>query len=411
MRKLIAKLVCSPACMVSVGLLARLVYMAASHCYRFDLQYWHGFEMAGIGRFLAMGRGFMLEPSAGPSAWTGPIYPGVLAIIFRIFGVFSDAAAVAVVVFNSIFAALTSWTVYRISRRVCNETVAVWAGWIWAFLPSSVYFSLFWIWETTLSAFLLSAVFLLTLSLENNPRLLPWCGYGLLWGLLGLTNPAALAWLPFSGCWLLFRSHRRPYVLRIMISALLFWVTLTPWLMRNYITFHQPFLLRSGFGVNLRAGNNPLAEGWWVQEYTYRNPVLLAEYRKLGEAAFVDGQGRLAREWIEQHPQRFLALTIRKVIFFWTGIPHQGLEIAKNFLFSLMSLLSIAGLLLAIKRHIHGVFLFATLFISYPLIYYITFPQPRYRHAIEPELVVLAVYFVWAGLVAMRRRAAAFASG
>ena len=184
-----------------------------------------------------------------------------------------------------------------------------------------------------------------------------------------------------------------------------------PWLVRNYLKFDEPFLLRSGFGANLRAGNNSLAKGWWVQEYTYLNPVLLAEYRQLGEAAFVDKQGRLARRWIKRHPREFLTLTARRVIFFWAGIPHQGLEVGKNVLFFLMSLLSIAGLLLAIKRHLHGAFLFATLFISYPLTYYITFPQPRYRHAIEPELVVLAVYFVWAGLLALRRRPAASALG
>ena len=29
----------------------------------------------------------------------------------------------------------------------------------------------------------------------------------------------------------------------------------------------------------------------------------------------------------------------------------------------------------------------------YPLIYYICFPQPRYRHPIDPELLILGVYF------------------
>ena len=63
----------------------------------------------------------------------------------------------------------------------------------------------------------------------------------------------------------------------------------------------------------------------------------------------------------------------------------------RNLLFLASSLLSIGGLLLAFKRRVHGVFLFATLLLSYPLIYYITVPEPRYRHAIEPELVILAV--------------------
>jgi hypothetical protein len=58
------------------------------------------------------------------------------------------------------------------------------------------------------------------------------------------------------------------------------------------------------------------------------------------------------------------------------------------------SILAIGGLMLAAKRRIHGVFLFATLLGFYPLIYYFTFPTPRYRHAIDPELVILAVFLI-----------------
>jgi hypothetical protein len=41
---------------------------------------------------------------------------------------------------------------------------------------------------------------------------------------------------------------------------------------------------------------------------------------------------------------------------------------------------------------VHGVFLFASLLIVYPLVFYVSFPQPRYRHPIDPMLTILAVY-------------------
>ena len=66
----------------------------------------------------------------------------------------------------------------------------------------------------------------------------------------------------------------------------------------------------------------------------------------------------------------------------------------KNLVFLASSLLSIGGLLLAFKRRVHGVFLFATLLLFYPLTYYISVPEPRYRHAIEPELVILAMFLI-----------------
>ena len=114
----------------------------------------------------------------------------------------------------------------------------------------------------------------------------------------------------------------------------------------------------------------------------------------MGEAAFDTEQGDLAKEWIAQHPQTFLVLSFRRFIFFWAGIPRAGLEQVENLLFLVSSLLAIGGLLLAAKRRVHGVFLFATLLVFYPLIYYFTFPTPRYRHAIDPELVILAVFLI-----------------
>jgi len=36
--------------------------------------------------------------------------------------------------------------------------------------------------------------------------------------------------------------------------------------------------------------------------------------------------------------------------------------------------------------------LFASLLLFYPLVYYVSFPHPRYRHPIDPMLLMLAVY-------------------
>ena len=44
-------------------------------------------------------------------------------------------------------------------------------GMVWALLPYSIYWSVVWVWETSLSAFLLSLLFLLTLEMEDDDRL------------------------------------------------------------------------------------------------------------------------------------------------------------------------------------------------------------------------------------------------
>ncbi len=52
------------------------------------------------------------------------------------------------------------------------------------------------------------------------------------------------------------------------------------------------------------------------------------------------------------------------------------------------------GLGLALKRGKTFAFLFLWLMLAYPLLYYLVFSLPRYRHPIEPEMFILAVYLV-----------------
>ncbi len=387
----------SPAFIVATAFVVRLLYLAVSHCYRFTHQYWDGFEMADIARHLVMGRGFILVEGAGPSAWATPTYPGLVALIFRLTGIYSPASAVIILACNSLFAALTCLVIYHIARRLYGENVALWSAWLWAFLPSSLYFSLYWVWETTLSALLLSLAFLLTLRMDGDDRLRHWTLYGLLWAAIALTNPSLLPWLPFSGCWLayrLYRQHRR-WLLPVLMGSVVFWAGLSPWLIRNYNQFADPLILRQAFGTNLRSGNNPVAQGWWVSGYGPNNPLLLDRYKKIGEQAFMDEQGRVAKAWIAANPRRFAVLCSRRFVFFWTGIPHGGREALKNVLLSLTSVLALAGLAITLRKHLRGAFLLTTLLFAYPLIYYITFPQLRYVHPIEPEMVVLAVFCLW----------------
>jgi asparagine N-glycosylation enzyme membrane subunit Stt3 len=135
--------------MVVVGLVVRGLYIVIAHSYRFDPSYWLVFEMAYLGHSLATGHGFRSPfwGYTGPSAWTAPLYPWVISLAFRAFGIYSHSAAFAILVFNSVFSTLTSWTIYRIARRVFNETVAVWSGWVGALLPYSIYWAVVWIWK------------------------------------------------------------------------------------------------------------------------------------------------------------------------------------------------------------------------------------------------------------------------
>ena len=402
----LATILRSPLWMVLIGFAIRVLWIAIAHTYRIrttEHNFGFGWETGRIAYALAHGMGFTspFGGDTGPSAWTAPIYPWIVSIAFRVFGSYSAASALAMLTFNSIFGALTSWTVYRIARCVFNPTVAIWSGWVWALYPDMIFWDARWIWETSLAAFLLSLLFMLTLEMEGDSRPSSWVGYGLLWGVAALNNPAALAFLPFAGCWLVYQLHRRGqrFVLPAVLSAVVFWMAIMPWLVRNYEALGHFVFIRDNFGNELRIGNNPLAEGAYVLAYhPSQNNLLLAKYERMGELAYCADQGQLAKHWIAQHPGKFAVITLRRAYFFWGGIPRlakvQWLSEFKNTHYLLISVLGIWGLLLALKRRVHGAFLFVSLLAFYPVVYYICFPEPRYRHPIDPELMILGVYLV-----------------
>ncbi len=396
----------SPKWMVLIAFTARVLWIALAHTYRIrttEHNFGFGWEIGRIAYSLANGMGFSspFGGNTGPSAWTAPVYPWIVSLAFRAFGSYSPASAFALLTFNSLFAALTCWTIYRTALRVFNEKVAIWSGWIWALLPYTIYWAVRWIWETSLSAFLLSLLFMLTVEMEGDERSSSWIGYGVIWGIAALTNPAALAFLPFAGCWLAYQLHRRGkrYIVPVLLSAVVFWMTIMPWLVRNYEVMGQFVFIRDNFGNELRIANNPIAEGPYVLIYhPSQNDHLLAEYKQMGEIAFCAEQGRKAKQWIAENPRKFIVISLRRVVFFWNGLPRlskiEGLAETKNILYLASSVVALWGFLLALKRRVHGVFLFASLIVFYPLVYYICFPQPRYRHPIDPELLILGVYLV-----------------
>jgi len=63
-------------------------------------------------------------------------------------------------------------------------------------------------------------------------------------------------------------------------------------------------------------------------------------------------------------------------------------------LFLGFSVLAIWGAIRAYWRRVCGRALYALLLLSFPTLYYFVFPHARYRHPIDPELVILAVFLI-----------------
>ena len=59
-----------------------------------------------------------------------------------------------------------------------------------------------------------------------------------------------------------------------------------------------------------------------------------------------------------------------------------------------LSVVGWLGLLFALTRRPPGWQLFLALLLIYPIPYYLAYPNAKYRHALEPELLLLGVFLV-----------------
>ncbi len=362
-----------------------------------------GWEMGRIGRALALGQGFAnpYGDSTGPTAWEPPLYPFLIGGVFRVFGIYSPASAWVLLAINSLFTALTSIPIFWIARGVLGERLALVSAWIWALLPYAMYWSIHWIWDTTFSPLVLACVFLVALQLEHARGWKGWALFGALWGLLALSNASLLSFLPVCGLWVWVRRHRRGLssLAGVGLAAMIFFLCLAPWLVRNARVFGHFVLVRDDFGLQFRLGNGPHADGLLMPYLQPNlNPAEFAEFRRLGELAYAERCRRLAWGWIQEHPDRFAVISLKRFFYYWNGVPRPSDRASpldfRNALFLASSVLALWGLGRAVRKKLPHAWLFLGLVLSYPTIYYFVFPHARYRHAIEPELLILAVFLV-----------------
>jgi 4-amino-4-deoxy-L-arabinose transferase-like glycosyltransferase len=370
-----------------------------------------GFETGSIAASLARGHGFSspFGHPTGPTAWIAPIYPALLAALFKIFGVYSKGAAVAILSLNSLFSALVCIPIVLVGRRTFGDATGLLAGWIWALVPVYMKWPIVWVWDTTLSAFLMAFLFLFTLKLVESSSRKLWAEYGLLWGGAALTNPALLSILPCAFLWVAFQKHRaqRSYLLPAFLMIAAFATCTAPWMIRNAAVMGKPVFIRDNFWFEFHLGNYHLSNAMgWGGKHPTLNHIQLDLYRSLGEVKYIEHFRAEGLDFVGHSPGEFAQLTLRRIAAFWNGgfFAYTYPEWWELPAYVIVSCLSVLGLLLALGNRMNGAFLFAIVLLCYPIVYYFTYPGGRYRYPIEPEMVLLSSYFLCELAKNMRRR-------
>jgi hypothetical protein len=332
--------------------------------------------------------------STGPTALLTPGYPAIIACIFSIFGSFTAASAVAVMVMQTLFSVITVWMIVRVTRRVAGSHAANIAGLFWALsLPLLWMPTIFW--ETCLSTLCIVGMVDLALNCKPQSPVSRWFLMGICSGLACLVNPALLLTLLAIFGWSVWETRTYPLT-RPLLGLLAFFLVFAPWPIRNAHTFHAFVPLRSTIGFELWMGNRDNATGFLdVSLFPIFNKPEYDSYVHKGEILYMHDKSALARTYIHTHPYQFVRLSIVRVFRFWTGTGTKDGSVAFPLHAGLTTVLGAFGLWRLIKaRRYNLVVLFGLPLVLFPLPYYITHAEFRYRLLLDPILTILSAFAI-----------------
>lgn len=353
-----------------------------------------GSEMGLLADSLLHGTGLSspFGPPTGPTAIVAPGYPLLVSLVFRILGSYTETSAFLLMLLNVACNTATVWLIYRLSRQIASERAALVVALFWACsLPLVWMPTIFW--ETSLSTLAVIGMISVMLSVQARRPLRFWWICGCYCGAAGLFNPALLpsfgALLAYTICRTATSASRAP---RFAVCLAGFLLVFFPWPLRNARVFHACVLTRTTVGLELWMGNHPSATGFLdTSLFPTYNAVELADYQRRGEIGYTTHKGQLARTFIQAHPVHFLLLSSQRLMHFWTGSGTRPGSTFFSFHATLTLLLGSCGFYLLWRNGKKGVCLSLLIpLLLFPLPYYITHAEFRYRLVLDPLLTALS---------------------
>src|SRR5690348_4996157 len=291
----------SPVVIFAVALAARMTAVALI-LRNVGLERFYGAnEPSHIAASLAAGMGFS-GPYAGapvlPTAQQPPVYPVILAGIFKLFGPYTLASAWAALSLNAMAGAATAVLILFVGRRYFGDTAALLAAWCWTL----------WVYEVCIGAAVISnfyvagAAFLwFVLAFEKaRRRENGWMLVGIIAGVITLLQTTFLLIFAVCAAWLLVRRPRAfaPFALGITLCV-------GPWIVRNYIVLHHVVPVRDNFGLELWVGNRPGMQDTkdFSGEFPDHDPTM---YAQMGEVRFMRAKQDESLLFIKQQPRAFV---------------------------------------------------------------------------------------------------------
>jgi len=372
-------------------------------------------EQHKIAQHLANGQGYRTPLSADAdapyTAWIPPVFPYLLDGVFRAFGVHDMwQIGQARPAFRFLDGLMALWYgifvagVFVLAHMLFGRATAMLAAAMVCFNPL-FFLRLIYIWETFFSLALF--VWLIVLAVKMN-RSRPTVGGLMALGaglaILALTNTSYILVSPLLVLLAAWRLSWMAMFKPIAISLLTFLVILAPWTIRNYRVFHQFYLVRAGFPLELWLGNQPGSSGWQnLNNHPSTTPEEGRRMVEMGEVEYFKLCGERFHADYQADPGAFWRRTLRRVGYVFVG-PVRGENIKLVEMNSTANLLRVgfdwgllalglAGFVLAMRANPRLFWLASITLIS--MAGYL-FTHINYRYAMPARMVVVmfAAFFL-----------------
>jgi hypothetical protein len=370
-----------------------------------------------LGRASSIAAGEGYTEGGYPTAYWPVGYPGFLAVLFYLFGQSALVGQTA----NLLMTGATFFLQLELTRRIFHSEAAARLGvLLLAIYPNNIAYTSFILTEIYFTFLLLLGVYLYIAQRG-------WIGVffsGLVFGLATLTKPQIIFFPLILVAFQLISLHGRTNAREIIVKGLAIYLVilavLVPWAIRNTQVFGQLVLISTNGGATLLTGNNPSADGGFVEN----DPLVAQRNFFVRDQVESDRRARqLALEWIRDNPGRFMQLIPLKIWHLWAkngeaewayqiGYPHyqQNWQIFRTirwinqifYTLLLAGALASAVLLVLMKKsRTNGpADAWPWVLVGYCLMIYLTLisavfsGQPRFHFPVMPWVIMYAAWAV-----------------
>jgi hypothetical protein len=375
---------------------------------------------------LVNGFGFSLRDwhFFGPSSVQGPVYPLILAGLFKWLGPDTDGAYAMAMTINAIVGAACEPLLYHMIRRLGASTATGLLGAaIIAIWPTQIYAATYAQPVVLISAAIIALVTLFYRAVRDE-RIGAWIAFSILSMLAILLEPVLL-WPMLVTFIAIFFIRSISFPTRLQFAAILLAAAVLiigPWSMRNSVVHEEFVPVTSTFWPNFWKGNNPHATG------TARLPISEQQLALL-EAGTTEEQRRDSRfdssrqfntlspqqrerlnhqpeivrahifrqwstQWVSTHPLDYARLCVMRLgKTLWADLDNPKAQDAYSISRAFLLIASVIGACIAIRRR--SLRLFPALLFAVPILYFtLTLTGARYAIPYEPLQFAASAYAI-----------------